>query len=168
MDYRRFFDSKTFRGFLAGIGFFIVLLVAFRAGMSVGFHKADFSYRFSDNYHLNFAGPEQGFRGGLEGKEFIDAHGTIGQIIKIDEGALVIKGKDGMEKIISVDGRTQIVRFREAVKPADLGLNDLIIVIGEPNNAGQIEAKFIRIMPVPPEIGRAGKPEPASSTPKNN
>jgi hypothetical protein len=44
---------------------------------------------------------------------------------------------------------TAIMRFRETIKPSDLKVDDSIVVIGEPNDAGQIEAKFIRVMPSP-------------------
>jgi hypothetical protein len=36
----------------------------------------------------------------------------------------------------------------------NISINDMIIVIGEPNQSGQIEAKLIRIMPPPPGPNR--------------
>ena len=85
---------------------------------------------------------------GRFGKEdYMDAHGTFGQILKIDGQTLVIKGKDGVEKIVLVDEKTSIHRFKEAIKISDLKIDDFIVIIGEPNEAGQIIAKLIRIMP---------------------
>lgn len=159
MDYKTFIASKQLRGFLAGIAVFIVLLVAFRAGMSVGFQKADFSYRFGDNYHRNIAGPKGGFRGGMEGRDYMNAHGLIGQIIKIDSGSLVIRSREGQEKIVAVTDQTSIARFRDSIKASDLRIDDLLVVIGEPDIRGVINAKLIRIMP-PVQNSNMGLPVP--------
>lgn len=147
MSYKDFFNSKFFLGLLVGLGLLILLLVVFRAGLAVGFRKADFSYRWSDNYHRNFAGPAQGFRGGLEGRDYLEAHGIIGQVIKVDGANLVIRGKDNMERIITVATDTPVNYFREMKKAGDLKVNDFLIVIGEPDGAGQISARFIRLLP---------------------
>ncbi|MFA5029759.1 MAG: hypothetical protein WC518_03375 [Patescibacteria group bacterium] len=149
MDFNKLVQSKTFRGFLYGIAAFIIILIVFRLGVVVGFREASFSYRWGDNYHRNFAGPQQGFLNDFSGQNFINAHGIIGQIIKIDDLSLVIKGQDNIEKIVSLKDNTPIQRFRETIKYGDLKTGDYIVVIGEPNKTGQIEANFIRILPPP-------------------
>ncbi len=165
MDLNKFFQSKVFKGVVLGIATFIILLIAFKIGTFVGFKKANFSYKWGENYHQNFAGPRGGFfrdfGGGFlkdfEGRDFIDAHGVIGQIIKIDPSTssgqaatLVIKGKDNVEKIILIEDSTVINRLRETIKPSDLKVDDFIVAIGDPNDAGQIVAKLIRLLPQPP------------------
>lgn len=150
IDYNKFFQSKTFKAVLWGIGGLVLFLLIFGAGMSVGFKKASFSYQWGENYHQNFGGPRGGFLAPWSGRDFIDAHGVTGQIIKIDGNTLVIKGRGDAEKIVALDEKTVIERFRETLKPADLKVDDLIVVIGAPNNAGQIEAKLVRVMPPPP------------------
>ncbi len=149
MDYNKFFQSKTFKIILGGVGVIIILLLVFELGKIVGFKKANFSYRWGENYHQNFGGPREGFFKDFSGRDFIGAHGVFGQIMKIDGSTLVIKGQDDVEKIVLVNDKTVIERFRETVKITDLKVDDYIVVIGEPNDAGQIEAKFIRIMPSP-------------------
>ena len=129
---------------------FIILLLVFKAGMIVGIKKAEFSFRWSDNYHKNFGGPRQGFFRGFRDRDFIEANGTFGQIIKIDGSMLVIKGKNDVEKVILVNDKTTITRFRETIKLSDLKINDDIVIIGDPNTSGQIEAKLIRVMPSSP------------------
>lgn len=85
MDYNKIFQSKLFKLFLLGIGIFILLLLGFKLGMVVGFGKARFSYRWGENYHQNFAGPRGGFfEDFYDNKDFIEAHGVFGEIIKID------------------------------------------------------------------------------------
>jgi len=149
MNYSKFFQSKTFKIILWSLGGLVAFLLIFKMGMSVGFRKANFSFRWGENYHQNFGGPRGGFLGNWSGKDFIDAHGVTGQIIKIDGNTLVIKGRGDAEKIVALDEKTVIERFRETLKPADLKVDDLIVVIGEPNEAGQIEAKLLRVMPPP-------------------
>ena len=150
MDFNKFFQSKTFKIVIWGIGGIIVFLLIFEAGMIVGFKKANFSYQWGENYHLNFAGPRGGFFKEFSGRDFIGAHGVFGQIIKIDSSTLVIKGRDNVEKIVLIKDSTVIEHFRDTVKITDLKVDDYVVVIGEPNGVGQIEAKFIRILPLPP------------------
>ena len=150
MDLQPFFKSKVFTGVLIGIGVAIGALLLFNLGMFVGYQKAGFSYRWSENYHRNFAGPKDGFMEEMNGQNFIDSHGIVGQIIKIEDGSLILKGQDGVEKIISLSTDTTIHRFRESIKESDLQMNDLIVVIGDPDNSGKIAAKLIRVLPPPP------------------
>lgn len=154
MDLDKIFQSKSFRTVIWTLAVIILLLVVFSAGMYVGFKKADFSYQWGENYHRNFAGPRQGFgrdiMGELGGKDFIDAHGTLGQIIKIDNSTLVVKGIDNIEKIILVTDKTVINRFKDRIKISDLKVDEKIVTIGDPNNSGQIEAKLIRVLPPSP------------------
>jgi hypothetical protein len=53
-----------------------------------------------------------------------------------------------LEKIIVLQDSTDIRRFRDVIKSSDLKVDDNIVVIGEPNAKGQIEAKLVRVMPV--------------------
>ncbi|MFA6919417.1 MAG: hypothetical protein WC244_04930 [Patescibacteria group bacterium] len=166
MDTNKFFQSKSFMAVILTIATIIVLLLVFMAGMYVGFKKAGFSYQWGENYHRNFAGPQQGFGGGLGGelggKDFIDAHGTFGQIIQIDGSTLVVKDINNIEKIILVNDKTAINRFRDNIKIGDLKVDEKIVAIGDPNTSGQIEAKLIRILPdqspLPPENGNEMPP----------
>jgi hypothetical protein len=133
--------------------FSLALLVGtFSAGMAVGYRKARFSYAWGENYHRNFGGPREGFLGNIRdfvGGDFIEGHGAFGQIVKIDNQTIILKGRDNVERIITVKDDTSLERFRESIKLIDLKIDDYIIVLGSPNNLGQIEAKFIRVMPIP-------------------
>jgi len=83
------------------------------------------------------------------GSDFVEAHGAFGSIIDIKESELAIKGKNNVEKIIVISESTDIRRFRDAIKIKDLALDEYVVVIGEPNDQGKIDAKFIRVMPPP-------------------
>lgn len=88
---------------------------------------------------------------GFGDRDFIEANGTFGQIIKIDGSTLVVKGRDDIEKIILVNDQTTIKHFQETIKLTDLKVDDYIVTIGDPNDAGQLEAKLIRLMPTQPK-----------------
>ncbi len=139
---------------LWGIAGLVIVLAVFRAGMVVGFHKAGYSSAWEKNYHQNFAGPRGGFMGDItrdfDNRDLIDAHGVVGQVVKIENSTIIIRGKAGTERIVVATDDTVIQRFRNVVSISDVKINDVVVVIGEPNSSGQIEAKFIRLMPPPP------------------
>ena len=149
VDFNKFFQSKYFKILLIIIGALIVFFSGFKAGEFMGFRKANFSYRWAENYDRNFAGPRGGFMNQIIGREYVDSHGTVGQILKIDGDTLVIKGKNDVEKTVLISNKTAINRFRDNINVSDLRVDDLVVVIGSPNNNGQIDAKLIRIMPPP-------------------
>jgi len=150
MNIDKFLQSKTFKITLLAIGGLIIFLFIFKAGMMVGFQKANFSCHWSESYHRNFGGPRGGFPGGFSDRDFMEANGTVGQIIKIASSTLVIKGRGDVEKVILVKDDTVINKFKETITINNLKVDDMVVVIGEPNNDGQIEAKLIRVMPKPP------------------
>ena len=151
MDLNKIFQSKTFKVVFLGVAGLIIILLVFKAGIMIGVRKADFSCRWSDNYHRNFGGPQSGFLKGWGDRDFLNANGTFGQIIKIDGLTLIIKGGNDVEKIILIKDATTIQRLKETIKLADLKIDDYVVIIGEPNNTGQIEAKLIRLLPsLPP------------------
>lgn len=155
INFNKFFNSKKFRAAIIVVASFAVLLFVFKVGVFVGYKKAQFSYRWGENYQRNFAGPRRGFLGdikrGFGDKDFINAHGTFGEIIKIDtatsseKSILIVKGKDDAEKTIIVSNKTIIVKGRDAVKIDDIKVDAIIAVIGSPNEQGQIEARLIRV-----------------------
>jgi hypothetical protein len=155
----KIFQSKIFLGIIIGMAIFLAVLLIFKAGMMVGSRKAEFSGNWSDNYHLNFAGPKQGFLNGFQDKDFMEANGVFGQIIKIEGSSIVVRGKDDVEKAVIIEeGTTTIKKLKDTLKVSDLKTNDLIVIIGEPNDAGQIQARLIRVMPPVPQNGQENDP----------
>ena len=151
MDTNKLSQCVQSKGFMVAVACLVglaVLVGTFSLGVFVGYHKARFSYAWGENYHRNFGGPMGGLFQDFSGKEFIDAHGTFGQIVKVNSSTLVVKGRDSVEKIVVVKDNTSIMRLRDSIKILDLKINDNIVVIGEPNEQGQIEAKFIRFLPI--------------------
>jgi hypothetical protein len=152
MNLDKFFQSKLFKGLVFGILIFMVALLILKVGMFIGERRANFSYKWSDNYRNNFGGPNGGLMMGFGDRGPMQANGTFGQIIKIDGSTITVKGQDNVEKIILVGDKTIIRSPKETIGVGDLKVDDYIVTIGESNNAGQIEAKFIRVLPEPGAI----------------
>ncbi len=133
---------------IIGLLAFVVILLVFGLGVLIGERKAKFSYRWAEQYHKMFAGPRQGFFGNWRSfprGEFIEAHGTFGEIIEMKEKDFIIKGSEDVEKVILISDKTVIQRGRENMKKEDLRIGDFVVIIGSPNEEGKIEAKVIRV-----------------------
>jgi hypothetical protein len=136
------------RWFVLALKIFIGLVAAlliFQLGMYVGFRKANFSYGYGDNYHRTFGGPAGGFMRGFEGKDFVNGHGTSGTVASVSDDGIVIKGSDGMEKMIAISEKTSIIEGHAALKASDLHIDDIVTVIGRPRNDGTVSAEIIRV-----------------------
>lgn len=156
MDTNKILDlikSKKIAVAIAVLFGLALLLGTFSMGVAVGYRKAKFSYAWGENYHRNFGGPRGGFLRNFSqdfmGKDFIGAHGTFGQIIEVKDSELAVRGKDGIEQIIKINSDTEIRRLQDIIQLKDLKVDEPIVVIGEPNDSGQITAKFIRVIPFP-------------------
>ncbi len=153
MDLKGFLQSKNFTRLLWGLGIVVAVIAIFQAGALVGYRKAAFSYRWGDNYYRAFGERREGLVPGPRPGEFPDAHGAAGRIVKIDLPTFVMEGDDRIERVVAVGGDTVIRRFRDTVAPGDLRPDDLVVVIGSPDDQSRIQAKLIRILP-PPEFDR--------------
>lgn len=159
---------KYFKRFLLILAGLAVLLSVFTAGVFVGMEKVRFSYGWRENYYRNFIGGRGqtplGLGVGIRGQlgpggspppfvlfgrppldDYFNAHGVFGEIISADTDTLVIKDKGNIEKNIALSARTIIKRHRADLKATDLKIGDQVVVIGSPNDQGQIEAKLIRV-----------------------
>ncbi len=140
----------TLKKIIIGLAGIAVIILIFGAGIFVGEMKARFSYRWAENYQRNFAGPRAGFLGDWRGipmppgSDFIESHGIFGQIIKINSD-LTIKGQNNVERVVIINADTAIQKGRQTIKKDDLKVGDNLVIIGSPNDQGQIEAKLIRV-----------------------
>jgi hypothetical protein len=134
---------------IVGIVIFVYSICVFGAGLFVGGMKANFSYRWAENYHRNFGGPGNGFmfdaRMSPPNNEFIQGHGIFGEIIQIGDSDFVIKGQDNAEKVVILSKDTAITIGRRTITKTDLKVGEQVVVIGSPNEKGQIEAMLIRV-----------------------
>jgi len=158
MKIEKIIKSKTFKVIISIIGVLIIALIIFKLGMFVGFKKASFSCRFMEHYISNFVTSQNNphnFMVGLNEKNSLKSHGTFGRIINIlinnnEDYRLIIKEEREAEKIVLIKNDTIIEKMKEKINPTDLNINDIVVVIGEGNENGQIEASLIRVLPQPP------------------
>ena len=160
---KKIFESKILVGILYGVGIVVAVLLIFSAGVSVGFRKASFGRAWGDNYEQNFGMRPMPPFGGEN--NFPNAHGAIGKIIKIELPAIIVQDKNNIEKVVLIKDDTKIQKMMVELSASDLSVNDSIVVIGSPNDQGQVEAKFIRVMPfglptINPEAGPGAVPAP--------
>lgn len=156
---KKVLESKILVGVLYGVGGILVLMLVFSLGVSVGFHKASFGKNWGENYERNFGMKHGDMLGKFEGRgeNFPNAHGAVGKILKIELPNIIVIDKDNTEKVIVLNEQTKIQAMRQELKATDLKIDNFIVVIGSPDEKGQIEAKFIRLMPsgmpLPPQPG---------------
>jgi hypothetical protein len=146
-DIKNVLESKISTRVLSATGIILVAMIIFSAGIVVGSHKASFGHAWEENYEKNFGmGPNRPIFGR---DNFPNAHGTTGKIIKIELPTIIVQDKNNVEKAVLLTDDTKIQKMMDTVETKDLSVDDYVIVIGSPNEQGQIEAKFIRVMPSP-------------------
>jgi hypothetical protein len=149
MDYT-FVQTKTFRGILYGVGVAAVAFALFGVGNLVGYRRASFAYGWGESYHRNFGGPQGGFLQPPMGNEMPNPHGTFGRVVRVEPPMFIVAGDDGIEKSVAVTSGTSIRRLSDAIGIDDLVIGDYVVVVGQPNAQGQIEAGLVRVVPPPP------------------
>ena len=147
MTLKKLLESKRFVITLCVLGSFLIAALIFQAGVIVGFHKASFGYRWGENYHRNFGGPENGFMM-RQGDGMMQApHGAFGEVISVNQPSFILEGADKVEKNILTTKDTEIRKQNTSIQLSDIKTADRVVVIGEPNDQGQIIARLIRVFP---------------------
>jgi hypothetical protein len=142
-------ESKTFKIVMYSVGTLVVVCMIFQVGVVVGFGKATYGSNWHNNYISNF-GPIHRPRLIMSVPENLpNAHGAIGKIIKSDYPIIIVEDQDKSEKVVIVNDTTDIRKFRTDGTRDDLTVDTFVVVIGSPNESGQVEAKLIRILPQP-------------------
>lgn len=134
----------------SGILVIVLLVGAFGFGVFVGQKRAEFSFRWAENYHRNFGGPMHGFFGNFDGMGFTNSHGVFGFVVKVEENSIIMSDQKNVEKTVVTSDKTVIRDIHGLLKLSDVVVGSQVVVIGSPNAQGQIEATFIRVMPAQP------------------
>lgn len=153
-----FIRSKAFHYTLVGIGVTVIAIVVFQAGVFVGFRKASFSYEKGEHYYRAFGEMKRGPMPGMMREDFPVAGGAVGKVIAMDPPLFTIEDRDGTEKIIRTDASTTLREARTTQPITELREGDMVVIIGTPNDNGEVVAKLIRLMPPFPEEGVVGSP----------
>ncbi len=144
MDLKIFLKTVHFSKILITLAALVILLFVFTVGVFVGSEKARFSYHWGENYYNNIVGRRGEFN---PDRRFFNARNGVGKIININGNNIIIKDQNNTEKTIIVDDETVIRSQNQTLKPSDLKIDDNIVVIGPPNDSGQVTAKLIRVLP---------------------
>lgn len=153
MDIKKIHQSKVIMWGLIILSAIIILLGVFKVGMEVGYSRAQFVDHFGENYRKSFVDPKSGFFGNtLERHLSPGGHGAVGKIVSINNSLIVVAGPDNIEKTIVIGNETLIRKYRDTIAKNDLKVGDFIIVLGDPNASGQIDAKLIRLTMSPSDF----------------
>ena len=152
MGFKQLVTSKVTLIILACLGGAIVLLGVFRLGMVVGYRQAGFACQWGENYREVFGHPLPPPMMGdfMQGRPMHEG-GIIGSILQIGDGSLNIKDDDGTEKSVIVSTSTALRRGNDTLKLQDLKADDRVMIFGESDNKGRIQAKLIRLFVAPPK-----------------
>jgi len=142
-------DSKTVIAGIAIVIALVIALIAFEAGVLLGYHEARSSYQWGENYAHNFGGPSEGFFFVRTNGPLPDGHGAFGQIASITPPTFILVDRNKPEERVRIGSDTLIKRLNTDVDASALMPGMRVVILGNPNGAGEIEAKLIRIMPSP-------------------
>jgi len=144
-------ETKTYGKIIVVLSIILIALIIFSAGIFVGYYKATFSHDLDDVYKQGFNSPESPFAPFMHGADDINSHGVVGQIVSINlPDSIMIKGAQSAEQIVTLSPETSVRIFHAMATTSDIKVGDQAIVIGTPNDKGEIQASFIRIIPPPP------------------
>ena len=143
--------SKWFKIAVCSALGLVVLLLVFLAGSYIGERKAEYEYHWGENYGRFFGEPRGGFFPNFPGGENMPqptgmhAFGNGGVVLKVDGNNMAIKGNDNIEKVVAVDTSTVIRLEDQVITLSGIKPGDQVVVIGFPDNSGQILARFVRV-----------------------
>ncbi len=139
--------SRWFVGTISIVVGLILILMAFWFGMYVGERRAGFARGWGDNYGMIFGQPRMGFFPEPGENPIPRGFGNGGVVLKVEGNTIAIKGNDNVEKTVVVSNLTSIREGASSISADKINPGDSVIIIGDPNNSGQIQARFIRVFP---------------------
>jgi hypothetical protein len=158
-----FFRSRLFVGILIGVAVMFVLVCVFETGVAVGYHEATFSSHWGANYERNFGGSGMQGSMGLPDGHDPEAYGATGEIISVSGSTIVVQNSNRQEEKVVINSTTSIRNQENTITASALTDGTYVVVVGDPDDDGNIDASLIRVIPSPPagEMPPAG---PAAST----
>ncbi len=161
-DLKKICVSKWFRVSIKVLALIIIISLSFSLGELVGFKKSGFVEDWGRGYGKNFRNDRfegiLGMMGGgmmrgyfnsfqnLRGGMMVSSHGIYGQVISNDGSSLMIALGNNVEDKILVSSTTLLRNETGNVQLSDIKVGESVAIVGNPNNSGEIEARFIRII----------------------
>ena len=143
-------DKKWLVWVLVGACELALLLLVFRVGEVIGVNRANFDTAWGENYSRFFGGtprPEGLLEEFNELPPPVPAFGNTGTVLSVSGGRLVIQDNHLNEKTVTISSSTTIRLGAGTISASQIPDGAQIVIIGAPNQQGEIVARFIRIFP---------------------
>lgn len=140
---KRFFGMPSSKDVLWTLSVILFMLIIFGLGVMVGYRRAVFSYEFGMNHDRYAEFGSHPFMGMWPLEP--GAHGIVGKIKDVADRSITIKDSNGHIFSILVSSSTVIRSNQSMIKIENIGIGDMVTIIGEPLDNGQVEARFIRV-----------------------
>ena len=150
----QFFKSKLFAGIIVGVCGMLVVICIFEAGVIIGYHEAEFSSHWGENYGRNFANSSSSNPMGFPDMRAPTPDGILGKIVSISPTSassttIILSNNLKPEEKILIDSGTIIRDHENTLSASELTMGAYIVVLGIPNDQGEIQANLIRVVPAP-------------------
>lgn len=146
---KSFWSSPTQRKVAFAVIAIVAGLLILRLGMFIGHVQAALSLRAGDTYFRAIDGRDARNTLFFVSNDMPSAHGAVGRVLSVSLPTFVVASPDNVEKTVVVSSGTAVRRFRDAVPATDIRPNEFIVVLGNPDGAGRIQADLVRIMQAP-------------------
>lgn len=142
-----FTTKKHIKTLLYVLGTLFILCAILQFGIFIGYHKASFARDWGDGYKENFGMERPESFKGMMRNRLPTAYGASGKILSVTLPTFIVEDSNGTEKTIYVSTSTLIKSAMQDASSSVITVDAIVMVIGDPNTNGQIEAKLVRIMP---------------------
>lgn len=135
--------TKTLLWILSGL---LVVLITFGLGIAVGYRRALFSSEFGEQYYHELNGNPFGrpmVSDMTSGP--LTMHGVAGEVIDVGSSTIFVKDPGGNEELVLISSGTPIREMNQNIMLGNIVIGDGVTVIGDPDDNGQVEARFIRV-----------------------
>lgn len=139
--------SRSFRVVVTALLVVLVAAVIFQAGMFVGYRRATFSYHWNEMYTRGPGDPHSVYAPFMGDDMNPNPDGASGEIVSVHLPEIMIKAPSQNEKVVIISPDTIIRRMRAMGSSSDLTSGTQVIVVGKPDDQGDIRASFVRIFP---------------------
>jgi hypothetical protein len=147
MNTNDFIRSPKFKAILYLLAVLLGGILIFEGGVAVGYHRAAFSYQWNTNYFRDSRDPRSFFAVFSRDADDPNPHGAIGQVVSVNLPRFMVKGPNSPEQVVVIGPGTALRRFHGDGTTTDLKAGQQVIVIGSPDDQGEIRASFVRILP---------------------
>ena len=149
-DIKKFFETKTYSHLLLILVILLIAWIIFAAGIFIGYHKAVFLNDWDDSYRQGMMNPNSPLAPFMHNSDEVNPHGAMGEIVSVNFPVIMIKGPESAEQVVIISSTTMIRILHGMASVNDIKNGQYVVAVGEPNNKGEIQATFIRIVPPPP------------------